>query len=87
MESGFSAGNPAYLILYGEGCSNSKQQARRSVSLCDKYKGRVQFIIVDLDRPLSPISRNSGRNTTQATFLTWWCSMPRALLSTTPPAS
>ena len=54
MESGFSAGKPGYVILYGEGCYNSKQQARRTVSLYDKYKGRVQSIVVDLDRPLSP---------------------------------
>jgi hypothetical protein len=54
MQDGFAAGKPAYVILYGEGCYNSKRQARRSVSLYEKYKGRVQFVIVDLDRPLSP---------------------------------
>jgi len=54
MEEGFVAGKPSYVILYGEGCYNSKRQARRSVSLYEKYKGRVQFVIVDLDRPLSP---------------------------------
>ncbi|MGA9392365.1 MAG: hypothetical protein WBV69_18200 [Candidatus Sulfotelmatobacter sp.] len=54
MDSGFSVGKPAYIILYGEGCYNSKHQARRTVSLYRKYKGRVQFIIVDLDHPLSP---------------------------------
>jgi hypothetical protein len=53
MESGFVAGKPAYVILYGEGCYNSKRQARRTVSLYEKYKGRVQFVIVDLDRPVS----------------------------------
>src|SRR6267143_1296658 len=54
MEEGSGAGKPAYVILYGEGCYNSKRQARRTVSLYEKYKGRVQFVIVDLDRPLSP---------------------------------
>ncbi|HWY21689.1 MAG TPA: hypothetical protein VNX26_10750 [Candidatus Acidoferrum sp.] len=54
MDEGFVAGKPAYVILYGEGCYNSKRQARRSVSLYEKYKGRVQFVVVDLDRPLSP---------------------------------
>src|SRR5882672_7972505 len=54
MEDGFVAGKPAYVILYGEGCYNSKRQARRSVSLYEKYKGRVQFVIVDLDHRLSP---------------------------------
>ena len=53
MDSGFEAGKPAYIILYGEGCYNSKRQARRTVSLYAKYKGRVQFVVVDLDHPLS----------------------------------
>jgi len=43
-------GKPAYAIFYGEGCFNSKRQAKRTVELYDKYKGRVQFVIVDLDR-------------------------------------
>jgi hypothetical protein len=50
MDDGVSAGKPAYILLYGEGCYNSKRQARRTVSLYEKYKGRVQ---VDLDHPLS----------------------------------
>lgn len=54
MEAGFRAGKPAYVILYGEGCYNSKHQARRTVNLYEKYRGRVQFVIVDLDHPLSP---------------------------------
>src|SRR6267154_4831207 len=53
MEAGFAPGKPAYVILYGEGCYNSKRQARRTVSLYAKYRGRVQFVIVDLDHPLS----------------------------------
>ena len=53
MDAGVTAGNPAYIILYGEGCYNSKRQARRTVALYEKYKGRVQFVIVDLDHPLS----------------------------------
>ena len=53
MDAGFVAGKPAYVILYGEGCYNSKRQARRTVSLYEKYKGRVQFVVVDLDHPLS----------------------------------
>ncbi len=52
MADGIAAGKPAYVILYGEGCYNSKRQARRTVSLYQKYKGRVQFVIVDLDHPL-----------------------------------
>jgi hypothetical protein len=54
ITAGITAGKPAYIILYGEGCYNSKHQARRTVSLYEKYKGRVQFVIVDLDKNLSP---------------------------------
>jgi len=53
LEDGFSGGKPAYAIFYGEGCFNSKRQARRTVDLYEKYKGRVQFVVLDLDRPRS----------------------------------
>ena len=52
MDAGLIPGKPTYVILYGEGCYNSKRQARRTVNLYEKYKGRVQFVIVDLDRSL-----------------------------------
>jgi thioredoxin-related protein len=42
------------VILYGEGCFNSKRQARRTVELYEKYKNRVQFVVIDLDHKLSP---------------------------------
>lgn len=58
MDSGVVAGRPAYIILYGEGCYNSKRQARRTVSLYERYKGQVQFVVVDLDRPLSKAQRD-----------------------------
>lgn len=54
LEDGAIPGKPAYAIFYGEGCFNSKRQARRTVELYDKYKGKVQFVVVDLDRPRSP---------------------------------
>jgi thioredoxin-like negative regulator of GroEL len=54
LEDGVTAGKPAYAIIYGEGCYNSKRQARRTVELYEKYKGRVQFIVVDLEKPRSP---------------------------------
>jgi hypothetical protein len=54
MDAGFKAGKPAYVILYGEACYNSKRQARRTVELYDKYKDVVQFVIIDLDHHLSP---------------------------------
>jgi hypothetical protein len=53
MEAGAVPGKPAYVIIYGEACYNSKRQARRTVSLYEKYKGRVQFVVIDLDQSLS----------------------------------
>jgi hypothetical protein len=53
MNTGFVAGKPAYVIMYGEGCFNSKRQARRTVDLYEMYKGRVQFVIIDIDHRLS----------------------------------
>jgi hypothetical protein len=49
MEDGTVSGKPTYAIFYGEACFNSKRQARRTVDLYEKYKGRVQFVVVDLD--------------------------------------
>jgi len=57
MDAGFVSGKPAYIIMYGEGCFNSKRQARRTVGLYEKYKGRVQFVIVDIDHRLSPAQK------------------------------
>jgi thiol-disulfide isomerase/thioredoxin len=54
LEDGAISGKPTYAIFYGEGCFNSKRQARRTVELYEKYKGKVQFVVVDLDRPHSP---------------------------------
>jgi hypothetical protein len=53
MDAGFVPGKPAYVIIYGEGCFNSKRQARRTVELYGKYQDRVQFVIIDLDRKVS----------------------------------
>jgi hypothetical protein len=49
MQDSAVAGRPNYVIIYGEGCYNSKRQARRTVSLYNKYKGRVNFVVIDLD--------------------------------------
>jgi hypothetical protein len=54
MQDGAVAGKPNYVIIYGEGCYNSKRQARRTVSLYEKYKGRVNFVVIDLDEKHSP---------------------------------
>ncbi|MFY9560376.1 MAG: hypothetical protein WAQ52_09100 [Terriglobales bacterium] len=53
LEEGAASGKPSYVIIYGEGCFNSKRQARRTVELYEKYKGRVQFVVVDMDRQRS----------------------------------
>ena len=46
-------GKPTYIIFYHRECYNSKRQAKRTVELYDKYKGRVDFIVIDLDSPRS----------------------------------
>lgn len=57
LEDGAVSGKPTYAIFYQEGCFNSKRQAARTVELYEKYKGRVQFVVVDLDRPRSPAQK------------------------------
>ena len=53
-ESGFVAAKTNYVIMYGEGCFNSKRQARRTVELYNKYRNQVHFVVVDLDAKRSP---------------------------------
>ena len=53
-QSGFLAGKTNYVIIYGEGCFNSKRQARRTVELYNKFRDRVHFVVVDLDVKRSP---------------------------------
>lgn len=53
-QSGFVAGKVNYVIIYGEGCFNSKRQARRTVELYNKYRNQVHFVVVDLDVKRSP---------------------------------
>jgi hypothetical protein len=50
MGDGAAAGMPNYVLIYGEGCYNSKRQSRRTVELYGKYRGRVNFVIIDLDK-------------------------------------
>jgi hypothetical protein len=54
LDAGPTASRPTYVIIYGEGCYNSKRQARRTVELYEKYKGRVDFVVVDLDQKRAP---------------------------------
>jgi thioredoxin-like negative regulator of GroEL len=48
------AGKPNYVMIYSEGCFNSKRQARRTVALSERYQDKVNFVIIDLDKPQSP---------------------------------
>jgi hypothetical protein len=52
-QSGVVPGKPNYVIIYGEGCFNSKRQARRTVELYNKYRDQVHFVVIDLDVPRS----------------------------------
>ncbi len=54
LQNGFVAGKPNYVIIYAEGCFNSKHQARRTVDLYNKYRGKVNFVVIDLDLQSSP---------------------------------
>jgi hypothetical protein len=54
VQAGFVAGRTNYVIMYGEGCFNSKRQARRTVELYNKYRNQVHFVVVDLDAKRSP---------------------------------
>ena len=53
-QMGVVEGKPNYVMIYSEGCFNSKRQARRTVALSERYKDRVNFVIIDLDKPQSP---------------------------------
>lgn len=53
-QSGFVPGKPNYVIIFGEGCFNSKRQARRTVELYHKYRAQVHFVVIDLDAKRSP---------------------------------
>ena len=50
LEDGATNGKPTYVIMYGEACFNSKRQAKRTVELYEKYRGKVQFVVIDLDQ-------------------------------------
>ena len=86
MDEGPVAGKPTYVIIYSEGCFNSKRQARRTVSLYEKYSGRVQFVVIDLDRSTFNSAATCWRKSiSAATFRMLWCSTGRVPRSTTPP--
>jgi len=54
MEDGAEKGMPNYIFFYMEKCYNAKRQALITVHLYEKYKDRVHFVVVDLNKqPLS----------------------------------
>src|ERR1700758_348541 len=53
-QAGFVSGKTNYVIMFGEGCFNSKRQARRTVELYNKYRSQVHFVVIDLDVQRSP---------------------------------
>jgi hypothetical protein len=55
MPSGQVANKVNYVIVYAEGCYNSKRQARRTVNLYQRYRTRVNFVVVDLDQHASSL--------------------------------
>jgi hypothetical protein len=64
-QSGFVAGKPNYVIIYGEGCFNSKRQARRTVDLYSKYRSKVHFVVIDLELGEIPGQIRIGRRATR----------------------
>lgn len=56
-EGGVPSGVTSHIIFYHRECYNSKRQARRTVELFEKYKGKVNFIVVDLDTRISKEQR------------------------------
>jgi hypothetical protein len=54
INDGLVQGVPNYIFFFGEKCYNSKRQARLTVHMYEKYKDRVHFVIVDLDKLTSP---------------------------------
>jgi hypothetical protein len=58
MVRGLVMGKPNYVVIYAERSFNCKRQARRTVNLYEKYRGRVNFVIIDLDRKRSPAQRD-----------------------------
>jgi hypothetical protein len=58
MQGGIASQKLNYVIIYGEGCFNSKRQARRTVDLYQHYRGRVQFVVIDLDGQQSAEQQN-----------------------------
>jgi hypothetical protein len=61
MDLGLVKGKPNYVIIYAERSYNCKRQARRTITLYEKYRGRVNFVVIDLDKKRSPAQREIVR--------------------------
>jgi hypothetical protein len=85
-QSGFVSGKTNYVIMYGEGCLNSKRQARRTVELYDKYAPRCILWSSILMFSARQNSRSWSRSTTRDTSLmsSYWMRM--AIPFTTKPS-
>jgi hypothetical protein len=54
LTNGTAATDRATIIFFGTAhCWNTNREAERLVSVYPKYRGKIDFIIVDLDRPSS----------------------------------
>jgi len=49
MTEGAVKGIPNYIVFYSEQCYNSKRQARTTVDLYRKYRGRIHFVVLDFN--------------------------------------
>ena len=86
MEGGLVAGKANYVIIYAERSFNCKRQARRTVRLYEKYRGRVNFVVIDLDRKRSPEQRDIVQNTSKNTSRKSWSPIHGDRRSTISPA-
>jgi len=48
-KANLSSEKPSHIIFYHRECYNSKRQAKRTVELYDKFKEKVNFVVIDLD--------------------------------------
>ncbi|MGH9432876.1 MAG: hypothetical protein ACRD3T_15165 [Terriglobia bacterium] len=74
MFQGAVAGMPNYIIFYEQFCYNAKRMAQRTVTLYSKYKGRVNFVVVDFQYGWSNdqnklVEKYFHRNIPQVTIL------------------
>ena len=54
LSDGPRRGQPNYVLMFSRTGYNSKRQARRTAELYRKYRGRVHFVLIDLDAERTP---------------------------------